>query len=174
MSPAVLSEIKVVPPIKEIFKPPETAISDPMELLNQEKQRMMKLASGISGGFNGLSEEASITDLSPQKQLLGELQDELDKLNKATQKRIEDVTGVRSAEQQAIPTWEEASKGAIGEEFRNAIRGESVGNMYQNGYSMREFVRKHAKESEIMAKAYEKQFGKPHSVITRAFSEVQS
>lgn len=170
MSPAAL-EIKAIPPIKEAPKPPEADVN-PMAILREEQQRMTDLARGISGGFTGLVKEASHTDLSQEKKLLGELQEELGKLNETTQRKIEDATGTSKIKEQPIPSWEEASNGEVGEEYRNAIRGETDGIMYHNGYTMREFVRKHPHEAEMMAKAYEKQLGKSHPDISLARTQV--
>lgn len=118
MSPAAPLEIKIVPPIKEAPKPPETAVANPMEILRQEQQRMTAMASGISGGFNGLVEEVPNVDLSKEQKLLTELNHELDLLGQETQKQLEtpgEKTTMPEAKK-AYPEFEENEKQYIGKD----------------------------------------------------------
>lgn len=102
MSSVTLPEIKIVPLIKEVPKPPKTVIVNPLKMLRQEEQKMTELASGISGGFNGLAKETPTVDLSGEKGLLIQLSKELELLGQAAEKQLE-TPG-------EIPTISEAKK----------------------------------------------------------------
>lgn len=117
MSPAA-PEIKIIPPIKEAPKPSETIVANPMEILRQEQQRMAELASGISGGFNGLAKDVPNVDLSQEQNLLAELNHELDLLGQATQKQLE-IPGEKPTVPEAkksYPEFEENEKRYVRED----------------------------------------------------------
>lgn len=89
MNPTTVAEVRA--PTAEAPKP--IAMANPAEILQQQQQRIERLASGIDGGFKGLALEASSTDLSQEKQSLGELKDELKELGQVTQKKLLAITG---------------------------------------------------------------------------------